>query len=198
LNQHKPLPPLEELQSVFEVTEDFPSGLIWKINPSKQGGKRAGSMAGSIPNKGPKYWRVKYKQSFYLCHRIRWSLLNNRLVLPGEYIDHVTQNSEDNRGELRIVTFSQNQYNRKRVKNKSGFRWVVHTKSRPNKPWRVMLKINGKLEYFGYYSNPEEAALKADQIALERLDIDYIHLNFPELKLKNKSEFTNALRDFEG
>lgn len=61
-----------------------------------------------------------------------------------------------------------------------------------------MLKINGKLEYFGYYSNPEEAALKADQIAIERLDIDYIHLNFPELKLKNKSEFTNALRDFEG
>ena len=197
MHHAKPLPPLEELQEVFAVTERFPSGLIWKINPSIQGGKKAGSIAGSLPKEGPRYWRVKYKQKLYLCHRIRWSLLNNRLVLPEEYVDHVDKNSEDNRCELRLVTRSQNQYNRKRFKNKSGFRWVAYTKNRPNKPWRVMMKINGKLEYFGYYENVLEAALKADEVAFERLDIDYALLNFPELKLKNKNGYSNALRDIK-
>jgi len=183
----KALPPLEELQEVFETTELHPSGLAWKTNPSKRGGKKAKSMAGSMANKGPKYWRVKYKQKLYLCHRIRWSLLNNRVLLPEEHIDHINGNSQDNRTELRLVTCSQNQYNRKAVKNKSGFRWVAYTKTCPTKPWRVMMKIKGKLEYFGYYKDSHEAALKADEIVIQKLDIDYIHLNFPELKLKHKS-----------
>lgn len=85
-----------------------------------------------------------------------------------------------------MVTASQNQYNRSRKKNTSGFRWVVYTKTNPKKPWRIMMKINGKCEYFGYYTDAKEAALKADEIAVEKLDADYIRLNFPELKLKNK------------
>ena len=60
-----------------------------------------------------------------------------------------------------------------------------------------MMKINGKLEYFGYYENVLEAALKADEVAFERLDIDYALLNFPELKLKNKNGYSNALRDIK-
>ena len=179
LNKPKPLPPLSELKEIFEVTDEFPSGLRWKKNPSKQGGKRAGSMAGNLPKQGPQYWRVKYKQKLYPCHRIRWSLLNDRLVLPEEYVDHEDLNTKDNRGQLRLVTVSQNQYNRGRKKNKSGYRWVVHTKNTPSKPWRIMMKINGKLEYFGYYANAEEAAKKADAIAIEKLEINYIHLNFP-------------------
>jgi len=186
VNYPKPLPPLEELQEVFCLSELWPSGLAWKINPSKQGGKKAGSPAGSIPNQGPRYWRVKYKQKNYQCHRIRWSLLNNRLILPEEYVDHVDGNTEENRNELRVVTLSQNQYNRSRKKSTSGFRWVVYTKTYPKKPWRIMMKINGKCEYFGYYANAEEAALKADEIAVEKLNVDYIRLNFPELKLKDK------------
>lgn len=185
----KALPPLEELQEVFETTELHPSGLIWKTNPSRQGGKKAKSIAGSIANKGPKYWRVKYKQKLYLCHRIRWSLLNNRILLPEEHVDHINGNSQDNRTELRLVTCSQNQYNRRPVKNKSGFRWVVYTKGHLVKPWRIVMKIKGKLEYFGYYKDPLEAALKADKIAIEKLDAAYIRLNFPALKLKHKSEF---------
>ena len=49
-----------------------------------------------------------------------------------------------------------------------------------------MIKINSKCEYFGYYTDAEEAALKADEIAVEKLNVDYIRLNFPELKLKDK------------
>lgn len=186
MNHPKPLPPLTELQEVFELTNAFPCGLLWKINPSKRGGKKQGSPAGSMAKEGPKYWRVKYKQKFYPCHRIRWSLLNGRLILPEEYVDHVNGNSEDNRGELRLVTRSQNQYNRSRKKTASGFRWVVYTKRNPTKPWRIMMKINGKCEYFGYYENPYEAALKADEIAIEKLEIDYIRLNFPELQLEKR------------
>ena len=184
MNEPKLLPSFQELQEVFALTEEFPSGLLWKINPSRQGGKKAGSMAGSMPDQGPKYWRVKYKQKLYMCHRIRWSLLNNRLVLPKEYVDHLDRNSQDNRGELRLVTKSENQYNRSYSRNTSGFRWVVYTERNKNKPWRIMMKINGKCEYFGYYETAYEAALKADQIAIEKLDVNYIHLNFPELQLK--------------
>lgn len=49
-----------------------------------------------------------------------------------------------------------------------------------------MMKINGKCEYFGYYEDPREAALKADEIAVEKLEIDYIRLNFPELQLEKR------------
>ena len=49
-----------------------------------------------------------------------------------------------------------------------------------------MMRINGKVEYFGYYSDAKEAALKADKIALEKLDGNYIHLNFPEVQLKKE------------
>ena len=197
MNTPKVLPPLEELQEVFALTELFPSGLVWKINPSRQGGKPAGSPAGSMSRQGPKYWKVKYKQQVYQCHRIRWSLLNNRLILPEEYVDHVNRKSEDNRGDLRLVTSSENQYNRSRKKATSGFRWVVRVKGYEKKPWRIMIKINGRCEYFGYYENACEAALKADQIALEKLNIDYIHLNFPELQLKNKQQGLNVLRNAE-
>jgi hypothetical protein len=184
MNKPKPLPSLQELQEIFDLTEKFPSGLVWKINPSKQGGKKAGSMAGYMPNQGARYWRVKYKQKLYPCHRIRWSLLNNRLISPEEYVDHVNRNAEDNRGELRIVTRSQNQYNRSRVKNKSGFRWVIYTEKCKSKPWRILMKINGRCEYFGYYKDAYEAALEADKIAVKKLNIDYLVLNFPELQLK--------------
>lgn len=175
----KPLPPLEELKEVFELSDKCPSGLAWKINPSRQGGKKAGSQAGSLPSKGAPYWRVKYKQQFYLCHRICWSLKNNRLLLPHEQIDHENLNSKDNRGPLRLVTRSQNQYNRTRRPNKSGYRWVIYTRKNLQKPWRVLIKINGKVEYFGYFADAEEAARFADAIALEKLDKKYIRLNFP-------------------
>ena len=46
------------------------------------------------------------------------------------------------------------------------------------------MKINGRCEYFGYYKDAYEAALEADKIAVEKLNIDYLVLNFPELQLK--------------
>lgn len=122
---------------------------------------------------------MKYKQKLYMCHRICWSLRNNRLVLPHEEIDHVDLNTKDNRGLLRLATRSENQYNRTRKKNKSGYRWVIYTQKKLQKPWRIMMKINGKVEYFGYFTDPEEAARVADSIALEKLDEKYVRLNFP-------------------
>ena len=171
-----PLPSLQELQEVFSLTESHPSGLMWKTNPSKQGGQKAGTPAGSKTEKG--YWRVKYKQKVYLCHRIRWSLLNGRLVEPHENIDHATIDKDDNRTELRLATKSQNQYNRTRRNATSGYRRVVFTKNNPTKPWRVLFKVNGQNKYFGYFADAKEAAVYADQKALEHLDPKFIRLNF--------------------
>ena len=41
-----------------------------------------------------------------------------------------------------------------------------------------MFKINGKNKYFGYFADAKEAAVYADQKALEHLDQEFIHLNF--------------------
>ena len=170
------LPPLQELQEVFALTEDHPSGLVWKTNPSRQGGQKSGTPAGSKTKND--YWRVKYKQKLYMCHRIRWSLLNNRLIETHEHVDHVTINKDDNRTELRLVTKSENQYNRTRKKATSGYRRVVFTKNNPTKPWCVVFKINGENKYFGYFADAKEAAIYADKKALEHLDPRFIHLNF--------------------
>jgi hypothetical protein len=41
-----------------------------------------------------------------------------------------------------------------------------------------MFKVKGKSMYFGYFADAKEAAIYADQKALEYLDPAFIHLNF--------------------
>ena len=78
-------------------------------------------------------------------------------VPEGFYPDHHNGNGLDNRKEnLRIATNTQNQHNAKiRKDNKSGHRGISLVKG--YKKWQAGIKINGRLEYLGYFNTKQEA-----------------------------------------
>lgn len=75
----------------------------------------------------------------------------------GNYIDHINQNTLDNRKEnLRIVSNSDNLKNaRLRIDNKSGCKGVIFDKSR-NK-WSAKIKCNYKTIHLGRFNNYDDA-----------------------------------------
>ena len=80
-------------------------------------------------------------------------------------VDHINNVKTDNRLEnLQIVTNRHN--STKDLKGSSKFPGVSW--SRPNKKWKANIKIDGKLNYLGYFSTEYEAAL-AYQNALAKL-----------------------------
>lgn len=116
-------------------------------------------------------WRLYWKestQSFYVIansstkgKRKRETIYLHRLVIGAasglevDHEDHDTLNNTDT--NLREVTHSQNQQNRKGAarNSKSGIRGVIW---RPkDKKWRAQIKKGGKVMYFGEYKTIEEA-----------------------------------------
>ena len=94
----------------------------------------------------------------------------HRIIVPsasGYLIDHINRNRLDNQKEnLRIATQSQNNINRKRMEEASspyrGVIWRPHAKA-----WKAYIKQNYKQIHLGYFSTPEEAALKYNEKAIE-------------------------------
>ncbi|MDC3426325.1 HNH endonuclease [Aquibacillus sp. 3ASR75-11] len=83
----------------------------------------------------------------------------------GMETDHINHNTLDNRKEnLRISTVAENQQNRKggNKNNKSSGIRNVYWSKKENK-WYVMIRQNGKRNYFGYYDEINEAAEVAKQ-----------------------------------
>lgn len=75
-----------------------------------------------------------------------------------KYSDHINHNGLDNReSNLRVVTYQQNQFNRKNVK---GCYWNRNG-------WQAQIRFNGKIYYLGRFDNKKEAHemyLKAKKI----------------------------------
>ena len=103
----------------------------------------------------------------YACTKIRFApgrknrktVGMHRLILgdpPEAHIDHVNRNKLDNRREnLFPCSCSENNRNKPTLPNKaSKYRGVSKNRNR----WQVVLRINGKLEWFGSYATEEEAA----------------------------------------
>jgi len=89
----------------------------------------------------------------------------NRLILglkrkDGKIADHVNHNTLDNRRHnLRVVTPSQNQMNRRKV---VGFRWC-----KPRKKWVAYIMLNYKSIHLGYFltkKKAEQAYLEAKKV----------------------------------
>jgi len=86
--------------------------------------------------------------------------LLHRLILKaekGEIVDHINGDKLDNRRDnLRKVTCSQNNANRRIQKNNTsgypGVTWCIS-----NKKWRVLLKMNNIRYNIGYFKNYELA-----------------------------------------
>jgi hypothetical protein len=95
------------------------------------------------------------------------------LLVPapaGMHIDHINGDKLDNRrANLRVVTPSVNQVNRKRTNrnNTSGVRGVDFAPSvSAAKPWRAQITSQGKNHYLGLFRTKEEAvaARKAAEV----------------------------------
>lgn len=106
------------------------------------------------------YYRVGLKNKSYACHRIVLALNG---VLPDASdteVDHIDGNRANNDlRNLRWCTRSVNEQN-KRIKNKSGFRYVVPT---PAGRWLASYRCLGinKIKYAGTYDTPYEAHIAA-------------------------------------
>jgi hypothetical protein len=136
-----------------------------------------------------KWFAHKNRHTFYAIRRShvdgKWGHVKmHREILglihgDGQLCDHKNRNGLDNRKEnLRIATYSLNNYNRKMsVNNTSGYRgvsWQTH-----NRRWIVHVPVNGTQTYFGSFTDVIEAAKAYDAVALKYWGNDAA-LNFPK------------------
>ncbi len=136
-----------------------------------------------------KQWRVKFRKngkvsSVYSCGApyapIQYDVLGiNKKQRHGYVIDHINHNPLDNRREnLRICTQQENMYNRALKNNDTGYFGVCKQPGKNHKrPYFVRIRVNGKLEYFGHYATPGEAARVYDEVVKE-LRGEFAVLNF--------------------
>ena len=100
------------------------------------------------------YWRIKIDGREYRRARLAWLYMTGEW--PIDQIDHKNRNSIDDRWvNLRESTQNQNQRNRKSQINKKSKlpKWVFKSGNR----YKVEIKHNKKILYFGQYKTPEEA-----------------------------------------
>ena len=156
----------ELVRNLFEYKDGF---LYWKVKRQKiQIGKKAGSF-----NKSNEYYNIKINNKNYLTHRIIF--LYHYSYLP-KYIDHIDRNKLNNNIEnLRPVTLSQNQWNKKPRKNTSSIYKGVSWQKTANK-WKSEIRINNKPQYLGLFINEIDAALAYNKKAIELFG-EYAYLN---------------------
>ena len=117
-------------------------------------GKWSGNKAGVLMESG--YIKIVINRKPYRAHRLAWVYIYG--VWPKE-IDHINGDRADNRIEnLRVVTKSQNQMNRKALSRPtaSGVKGVTfHSKTGK---WRTRIMVGKKMISLGLYATVEEAA----------------------------------------
>lgn len=111
--------------------------------------RKTNKIAGTLHANG--YRRVQIDGKTYLAHRLAWAYAHG--AFPACNVDHINHNRSDNRIEnLRLVTQSENQHNRKRTTQSSsgflGVSWFA-----PKKKWRAYIKANGKRHHLGWFSD---------------------------------------------
>ncbi|MGY6209689.1 HNH endonuclease [Cytobacillus firmus] len=111
-------------------------------------------------------WCVKFDthtNSFYVTGMMKkpdgskTTIRLHRLILNAPedmVVDHINHETLDNtRKNLRVITNQQNQQNKRIYRNntKSGVMGVTFHKH--SNKWRVLLKVDGKTHYLGYYDD---------------------------------------------
>ena len=105
------------------------------------------------------------KRTLILMHRVILKRMGKSFV--GSVVsDHIDMNKLDNRRKnLRVVTPTNSNINRKMPKSKSGFLGVYESGCGD---WRVHIKRNAKVNYIGTFKTKEEA-VNARKFALDKL-----------------------------
>jgi hypothetical protein len=145
-----PLPQLEELQALLEISADSPTWLKWR-NSGK--GIKRDRVAGWW--KENQWGKIRINNKYYKTHRIVWALHNGKD--PGNMvIDHINRKPHDNNPEnLRIVGRSENRYNSKMDGNSTGYRGV--SKLQGCQRWTARVKKDGAVHYLGCFDSAENA-----------------------------------------
>jgi hypothetical protein len=129
------------------------------------------------------YWS-RQTQTFYAAKQISHRLTGmHSFILNckiGERVDHVNNNTLDNRREnLRKATAAENSRNcRISKRNVSGFKGVHFRKEFGT--WRACIRYEYVLRHLGSFDSAEEAAKAYDHAAIELFG-EFAHLNFPRL-----------------
>ena len=106
-------------------------------------------------------------------------LMHREIISPDTYlyVDHVNMDKLDNRRKnLRVCSNSQNQRNRKKQPNNSGYKGVFFYKEK--KKWRASIWVDGKPLYLGLFESPELAANAYDEEAKKYFG-EFARINFP-------------------
>lgn len=138
------------LHQVFDYVDGH---LIWKMKVGPR--VKVGEKCGHLRKDG--YVQIIFQRKVYSAHRLIWFYVYG--VWPKEEVDHIDGNKSNNKIEnLRDVTKSQNQQNRKKTKsNTSGWKGVF-LDVRNNK-WYGKITVNKKKQYLGYFATAHEAHL---------------------------------------
>ena len=117
---------------------------------------------------GRKYWTIIYDGRHYAAHNLAWIYMMGSP--PIHEIDHKNRDGSNNKWtNLRPATRGQNQANTRLYKNNSsGFRGVSRTgySSKSKKPFRALIKFNGRKKHIGYFATAEEAYVAWKQVAV--------------------------------
>ena len=117
--------------------------------------------------------RVKGKRRLVLMHRV---IMNTPAGMDTDHRNHDTLDNQ--RHNLRVCTSSENKQNSLSRKGSSseykGVSWHKRTQK-----WQARIKINGKQQYLGIFSDEETAARAYDRAARELFG-EFAHCNFPE------------------
>jgi len=158
-----PLPPLELLNHLFEISETSPSGLVWK-NPRSNSVKR-GDTAGRINTYGYYHVGVRTdKDRNYKTHRILYYMKTGED--PQDFcIDHIS--GRGNNFNIRKATHSQNGGNAKKTKRKTSSKYKGVSRRKNRKKWLSRLMVERKCVYSEYFLTEKEAAIAYNKKALE-------------------------------
>ena len=93
---YKPMPPLWRIQELLELSDEYPSGLKWRI---KKACNAAGSQAGRL-NRTTGYYMVSIDNEYYLAHRVVYYLHTNEDPCKCDVVHEYHNKDKDNRKEL--------------------------------------------------------------------------------------------------
>lgn len=139
-----------ELTSLLDY-DQLSGSFTWKVSASRT---KAGSVAGCTNARGYVYIGVGGK--LYRANRLAWFYVHGKW--PAGQIDHINGDRGDNRIEnLRDVSGSINQKNRKRANHGSTSRFLGVSFHPATGKWRSQISVNHETKYLGLYDSEEGA-----------------------------------------